>query len=133
LRPFPARRFVVPCLGLALGLALLGTCAAQSAGTQSPLFDAPHFSVDPKALYAAASQVSAPDGTDAIVLTDEEDYVFDDQGRAVHTQYVIYRVLTQAGVDDWAHISVQWAPWHEERPKIHARVLGAEGEVHMLD
>jgi Flp pilus assembly protein TadD len=113
---------------------VLGTCFAQStASAQSAVYDAPHFSVDPKALYAAAAQVSPPDGTNVIVLTDEEAYVFDDQGRAVHTQYVIFKVLTQAGVDDWAHISVPWAPWHEDRPVLRARVIGADGEVHVLD
>jgi len=134
LRPFPARRIVASCLGLGLGLTLLGTCFAQStASAQSTVYDASHFSVDPKALYAAASQVSTPDGTNVIVITDDEDYVFDDQGRAVHTQYAIFKVLTQAGVDDWAHISVPWAPWREERPALRVRVINADGEVHTLD
>jgi hypothetical protein len=133
LRRFPARCLVLP-LYVGLGLSLLGICFAQSAaGPQSAVCDAPHFSVDPKTLYAAASQVSAPDGTNVIVLTDDEAYVFDEQGRAVHTQYVIFKVLTQAGVEDWAHISVPWAPWREERPAIRARVISAEGEVHVLD
>jgi Domain of Unknown Function with PDB structure (DUF3857)/Transglutaminase-like superfamily len=134
LRPFPARFLVVPCLGFGLGLALVGACFAQSSGgTQAAVYDAPHFSVDAKALYAGASQVSAPDGTNIIVLTDDEDYVFDEQGRAVHTQYVVFKVLTQAGVDAWSHISVPWAPWREERPAIRARVISADGEVHALD
>jgi transglutaminase-like putative cysteine protease len=134
LRPFPARLIAMPCLCLGLGLSLLGTCFAKSTvSTQSAVYEAPHFSVAPKALYAAASQASATDGTNVIVLTDDEDYVFDDQGRAVHTEYVIFKVLTQAGVEDWAHISVPWAPWREERPAIHARVISADGEVHALD
>jgi hypothetical protein len=47
------------------------------------VYDAPHFSVDPKVLYAAASEVSTSDGTEVVVLADDEQYIFDDQGRAV--------------------------------------------------
>lgn len=134
MRPFPARFLVVLCLGLGFGLALIGASFAQSSGgRQAAGYYAPHFSVDPKALYAEASQVSAPDGTNIIVLTDDEDYVFDEQGRAVHTQYLVFKVLTEAGVDGWSHVSVPWAPWREERPAIRARVIGADGEVHALD
>jgi transglutaminase-like putative cysteine protease/tetratricopeptide (TPR) repeat protein len=134
LRSFPARFLVVLCFSFGFRLILLGSCLAQSAtSTPSSVYDAPHFSVEPKVLYAATSQVSTSDGTDVVVLADDEEYIFDDQGRAIHTQYVIFKVLTQAGIDNWAHISVPWTPWREERPALRVRVISADGEAHMLD
>ncbi|MGA8406275.1 MAG: DUF3857 domain-containing protein [Candidatus Acidiferrales bacterium] len=89
--------------------------------------------MDAKALYAAASQTAPAAGTNVVVLLDDETYVFDAQGKTVHTTYAVFKVLTQEGIDGWSHISYSWEPWRAERPAIRARVIGADGEVHALD
>jgi transglutaminase-like putative cysteine protease/tetratricopeptide (TPR) repeat protein len=94
---------------------------------------APHFSLDPKVLYAAASAVPAPDGVNVVELCDDESYRFDEAGRMTHTGHIVYKVLTQKGADGWDSLAVGWEPWHEARPQIRARVIDAEGMVHTLD
>jgi len=93
---------------------------------------APHFSIEPKTLYEAASAVSA-DNADVAVLEDDETYTFDEAGRTTHVEYVVYKVLKQKGVEGWDSITVDWEPWHEARPTIKARVIAPDLSVHMLD
>jgi tetratricopeptide (TPR) repeat protein/transglutaminase-like putative cysteine protease len=77
--------------------------------------------------------VKTADGTDTVVLTEEERYVFEDDGRCSHTYYLLYKVLTQKGAEQWDEVSTSWEPWHEARPGIRARVITADNVVHMLD
>ena len=97
------------------------------------LYAAPHFSVDAKALYEAASAVAAPEGANITELLDDETYSFDESGRAVHVGHLIYKVLTQRGAEGWDHLSVGWEPWHDARPIIRARVIAPDFTVHTLD
>lgn len=108
------------------------SAAAQAPQKVEP-WKAPHFSLDPKALYEAASVVAMPDTADVAVLEDDETYTFDETGRNVHVEYVVYKVLNQKGVEGWDSVSVDWAPWHEARPVIKARVIGTDLSVHTLD
>jgi hypothetical protein len=93
----------------------------------------PHFDAEGVALYKAASAPTPKAGTNVIVLDDEESYVFDAEGKAVRTQYFVYKILTQKGAEGWDSMSLQWEPWHEEKPTIRARVITADGTVHPLD
>ncbi len=95
--------------------------------------DKPHFSADAKTLYAAASEPVTPEGSDVIVVHEEGSYVFSADGHCVHTEYTIYKVLTQKGVEDWDSISLNWAPWREERPILRARVITPDLVAHELD
>ena len=94
---------------------------------------APHFSLEAKALFTAASTVTAPDGTDVVVLEDQETVVFDPEGRSVHTTYTVFKVLTQKGAEGWADVSMGWEPWHEKRPVLRARVITPDFTLHDLD
>jgi len=94
---------------------------------------APSFSVEPKALYEAASAVAAPDGAFATILVDERSYTFDDAGRMAYTAHMIYKVITQKGAEGWDSISVGWEPWHEARPEFRVRVIAPDFSVHELD
>ncbi|MGB0064312.1 MAG: DUF3857 domain-containing protein, partial [Terracidiphilus sp.] len=107
---------------------------AASAGPHSAEpWTAPHFSLDPKALYQAASAAPAPEGANVTMLSEDESYTFDETGRVVHIGHYIYKVLTQKGAEGWDSLSVGWDPWHELRPVIHARVIAADFSEHMLD
>jgi transglutaminase-like putative cysteine protease/tetratricopeptide (TPR) repeat protein len=124
---FSLRRFYLGLVAPALLLAV-----SASAQPTAP-WAAPHFSLDPKALYDAASAVSAPDYANVAVLEDDESYTFDETGRVSHVQYVVYKVLNQKGVEGWDSVSVDWEPWHETRPSIKVRVIEPDLSVHQLD
>jgi len=93
----------------------------------------PHFSIAPKALYDEASALGSATTGGVVVLEDDESYTFDEQGRATHVEYVVYKVLNQKGAESWDSTSVGWSPWHENRPSIRVRVIASDGSVHWLD
>jgi transglutaminase-like putative cysteine protease/Flp pilus assembly protein TadD len=74
-----------------------------------------------------------PADTDVLVVDEELRHSFDGEGRDTYTHYLLYRILTQKGADEWDSINVPWEPWHEERPLIHARVIAKDYEVHALE
>ncbi|MGB8259848.1 MAG: DUF3857 domain-containing protein, partial [Terracidiphilus sp.] len=106
-----------------------------AAGAQQPAepWNAPHFSIDPKALYEAASAVKAPDGTNVTLLADDQSYSFDESGRIRHVAHYVYKILTQKGAEGWDALSVGWEPWHEQRPQIRVRVIAPDYTVRELD
>jgi hypothetical protein len=116
-------------------LLLFSAIVAAGAGAQQAVepWKAEHFSIEPKALYDAASAVTAPDGTNVVLLEDDESYSFDDAGRYTHVGYAVYKILTQQGAENWDSIYVGWEPWHEARPAIRARVIAPDLSVRTLD
>jgi len=124
------RRFLrLPLFWVGLCVATLSLFAADAAGP----WDFPDFSLQPKDLYAAASEPMAAAGTDIMVLDHDESYVFEADGRNVHTQHLIYKVLTQRGAQSWDNIACDWEPWHQQRPVIRARVITPDFSIHELD
>lgn len=97
------------------------------------VWKAPHFSLDARTLYSAASAVNAPESANVAVLEDDESYSFDEQGRSVHTNYVVYKVLNSKGAEGWDSVSVDWEPWNQQRPRIQVRVIAPDLSVHLLD
>jgi transglutaminase-like putative cysteine protease/tetratricopeptide (TPR) repeat protein len=95
--------------------------------------DSPRFSEDVAGLYKAASDVSANAASDAAILCDEESYVFDTEGKAVRTRYLVYKVLSQRGAEGWDALAVEWQPWNNDKPIIRARVITRDNAVHVLD
>src|SRR5262245_8219460 len=108
--------------GLRISLPFIAAiCIVTSAFSQTPVAPASvgtHFSTDVAGLYKTSSEVKSATGTDVVVLADEQSYVFDNEGRVVQTQYLLYRVLTQKGAEGWDEVSQDWEPWHQERPSI---------------
>jgi len=92
-----------------------------------------HFTRSAKDIFAAASAVAAPDGTNVSILEDDDHYSFDDAGRMTHVGYTVYKVLTEKGAEAWDSISIQWEPWHEARPEIRVRVITPDFAEHALD
>src|SRR5579859_5864248 len=109
------------------------TPAATAQATASSAPEGAHFSADAAGLYKSSSAIKTPASTDILVLSDEEHYTFDADGRAVHTQYLLYKVLTQKGAQEWDEVSLDWEPWHEEKPGIRARVITSDNVIHALD
>jgi hypothetical protein len=97
------------------------------------LADAPHFSLSPAALSAAAAAPHPPEGTDIDRLEVQESYEFDADGGDRYTQYLVYKILTPAGAENWKALSIEWAPWRDSKPAIRARVVAADGTSYPLD
>ena len=100
----------------------------------APPWDAPPFSADPKAVARAAAALHRPEGEgDLDVLLEEGSWVFDEEGRATATLRLVYRPLTREAAESWGRVRRDWAPWHQARPEIRARVILPSGEVRTLD
>ena len=91
------------------------------------------FSADPVALRLAADAVKAGQHQPVTVLLDDLHFAFDEAGRCVESNHMIYRIEDQDGIENWADTSGQWEAWHQSKPEIKARVITAEGAVHWID
>ncbi len=112
-----------------LCLVLTGTAMADDAwGSWNWQF----FDTPPAVLLAAANALPAPGEGSVVVLLDEATFTLDAEGRCTSRYRLTYRILTQAGVDDWDTISAGWSPWYQERPRLRARVVTPDGTGHML-
>jgi len=100
------------CLSASLAKAVL----ADSPGA----WNLPRFTAEAKKVIEVAGSVSVKPGTDVVVLDEEDAYVFDADGKSVHTHYLVYKVLTQKGAEGWDAIGMSWEPWHEQRPEARA-------------
>src|SRR6185436_917064 len=67
------------------------------------------------------------------VLLSEARYEYDDAGREVYTYRLLYRITDASADESWSSIEEHWSPWHQERPRLRARVITPDGTVHMLD
>ena len=111
--------------------ALVVLFAFPLAAQQNP-WDAPAFTADPKALLAAAGRVQAGDYS-VVMLLDEAEYVVGADGETRSRERVMLHVVTDAGVEWSSEVRAPWAPWHDERPSIEARVVTRDGNVVTLD
>src|SRR5687768_1065304 len=113
-------------------IALVVLLASASALAADP-WDAAPFTAEPAVLAGAAAALPTVPGAEVEVLLEEGHYAYDAQGRETMTQRLVYRVLTPEGVKSWATVAVGYAPWHEERPEVRARVITPSGQAHTLD
>ncbi|HEX8706521.1 MAG TPA: DUF3857 domain-containing protein [Myxococcaceae bacterium] len=113
-------------------IALVVLLASVSAFAADP-WDAPPFTAEPAVLAGAAAALPTPPGAEVEVLLEEGHFSYDAQGRETVTQRLVYRVLTPEGVKNWAVVGTGYAPWHEERPEVRARVITSDGQEHTLD
>src|SRR6266705_2444814 len=101
-------------VGVTLLIVSLDHAATATQGSEP--WESPAFSADPAVLFAAASSQAVPEGTEALVLIEEERQVFDAQGSKKYAWRIVYRVGTDAAVEGWSSIQAAWEPWHQERP-----------------
>jgi hypothetical protein len=125
----------MPTLRLAaavVALLVLAPSPARAATDAEPWGDEP-LSGDPKAILAAARALTPPKGVPVDVLLEEGSFVFDERGALTFTYRLLYRPLSRDAARSWARIERSWAPWHQARPDIRARVITPSGGVHLLD
>ncbi len=122
-------------MGRRVGLAILIflSVASSAWGITDQPWEAARFSASPSAAQKAASNIPAPAGVDVVVIHEEESRVFEADGRSTSTYYLLFKVVTQKGAEDWADMSLDWEPWHEERPTMKARVITSDTVEHTLD
>ena len=104
---------------------------AATAGPE-PWETAP-FSADPAAVARAAARFSGHDGEPVVVLLSDQRYSLDAAGRETYTQRLVYRILSTGADGSWSTVERSWAPWHQARPEVRARVITPEGVAHALD
>jgi len=116
-----------PGLGV---LAVLSVLAGPAFAAEP--WEGPAFSADPAALVRAASAL--PDSGESIdVLLLETVRSFDEAGRETYTQRFVYRFTDAQAHESWSAVEHSWSPWHQERPRLRARVITADGSEHQLD
>jgi hypothetical protein len=91
------------------------------------------FAKDTRAIAQAARQIARADNPGAIVLLDDYRYVVHADGRTDLNHRKVYRVTQQDTVDEWSSVEERYQPWYQKRPEIRARVIGPDGEIHLLD
>lgn len=91
------------------------------------------FSASPAATLQAAAELPPPADAGVDLLLDEMKFQFDALRRVRKTHRRVYRLLTKEAIDEWSVADAEWSPWHEERPRIQARVISTDGLEHLLD
>jgi transglutaminase-like putative cysteine protease len=111
--------------------AAAGNDAAPAAGPE-PWEEEP-FSADPAAVANAAARFAGHDGEPVVMLLSDQRYSLDSAGRETYTQRLVYRILSTGADSSWSTVERSWAPWHQARPEVRARVITPEGVAHSLD
>ncbi len=107
------------------------TAPATPADTQP--WDGAPFTADPAAIARAAAKVQGEDKDDVIVFLAEASYSYDEAGRETYVQRLVYLIRTPGAHESWSTVQEAWAPWHQERPEVRARVITPDGAEHHLD
>ncbi len=114
-------------------LSALSVLSLARSTFSSDVWDAPAFSADTGAMLREAKAVAAGPDAVAMILLEENRYEFAADGREKYTHHEVVRIVNEKGSEYWSTIEVRWEPWHQSRPVIRARIITADGSVHMLD
>jgi transglutaminase-like putative cysteine protease len=97
-------------------------------------WDERFFTAAPAELLAAATAATAADdGRPVAMLLLEHRYSFDEAGRLSHTSRMVYRIKSASADPSWSEAGIGWLPWHQQRPRLRARVVTPDGQEHRLD
>lgn len=122
-------------------LILIGSlllCSAASASDDPAPWSSP-FAPNTDATLAAISKLSPPplsateEPADIDILLYENDVEIDSEGRRQRVMRLVYKILTQRGVEGWGQITADWARWIENRPVLEGRVISRDGAIFKLD
>jgi hypothetical protein len=106
--------------------------AAPPAKAAEPWEGAP-FAGDPAAILRAAAKIPAVEAEEVLVLLSDATYSYDAAGRETYTERLVYRIGRARVHESWSTVEEGWAPWHQERPEIRARVITPDGVAHPFD
>jgi|GEM_PF-4606593 len=91
------------------------------------------FAGSAQAILKAAKTLPVRDADDSDTFLRDVRIEVDAEKRIQTTQRSVYRLNTERGLEDRGNARAQWSQWHQERPRIRARVISPTGEVHELD
>ncbi|HSG41363.1 MAG TPA: DUF3857 domain-containing protein, partial [Thermoanaerobaculia bacterium] len=106
--------------------------AAPPAGAAEPWEGAP-FAGDPAAILRAVAKIPSVEAEEVLVLLSDSLYSYDAAGRQTYTERLVYRIGGGRSHESWSAVEEGWAPWHQERPEIRARVITPDGVAHPFD
>jgi transglutaminase-like putative cysteine protease len=138
---FPRAALALAGLLAAAAAAVGPAAAAAAAAGAAPAepWDGRFFEASPAELLAAATAAAAAgspgsrDDRPVDMLFSEERFSFDEAGRLTHTARLVYRFRTANADPSWSEVGAGWLPWHQQRPRIRARVVTPDGQEHRLD
>src|SRR3954447_9512417 len=107
--------------------------AATATATASQPWEGVPFGADGPTIARAAAKVESEEGDDVVVLLAEASYSYDAAGRETYSQRLVYKILAATAHESWSTVEGGWAPWHQARPEIRARVITPDGAEHLLD
>lgn len=133
--PFPFRHpaRLLFLAGALLALWLPPAQAKQAVAIPAQPWDGAPFSAAAPAMARAAAKIESEEGDDIVVLLAEASYSFDAAGRETFSQRLVYKILAAGAHESWSTVEEGWAPWHQSRPEIRARVITPDGAEHLLD
>lgn len=127
-------RIVLSRLHAWLSLSVLFLLLSGSGFGQTPaVWEIWNLAADPRQLYAAVNAVPGAEDVHIVIAYEDNRFTFDAEGRCTHSSRMVYRIVAQEGVEEWSTMECEWAPWHQARPEFRARVITADGQVHLLD
>ena len=91
------------------------------------------FEATPQEIIQVVSELPVPENADIEYLNRHSDYRYDVKGRQAFSRYVLFRILTEEGLDSYSAARRIYAPWHQERPEIRYRVISPGGEETWLE
>lgn len=117
---------------LTIAVAALAITGVQRCAAAEPAFATP-LETPPADILRLAETAPFPKDADCEVLLNEGTFRLDAERRLERRTWQVYRIATESAAQERGIIEAVWAPWHEERPTIRARVIRASGEVFTLD
>lgn len=126
----------------ALAAAVLATPGiVPAAGAQTldaPWIDAPPFGLPADELLASAEEVSTEANSDVaeasvLVLWRSDEYRFTADGSLRYRRHWIYRILEPEALEAWGVSETRLSPWHQQTPRLRARVISPDGESHTME
>ena len=124
---------VAPLLGLgALFANPVGHCADASS-SESPLLK-PAFAASAEELLTFANACDYDLGSaDVDFLLDEGLFRIDSAGKRTTISRQVYRCLTRDAFKQHGVVHASWSSWYEDCPRIEARVISPDRQIHVLD
>ncbi|HET9317003.1 MAG TPA: DUF3857 domain-containing protein, partial [Vicinamibacteria bacterium] len=119
-----------PLLGV---LAVLAATTGAAGREHGDPWDGAAFEAPAAAIAQAARAVPTRAEHPVSVFLAETELRYEADGRCVRRERLVYRVESQDGRDSWNTIDAGWAPWHQARPEVRARVIGPDGRESALD
>ena len=117
---------------IALGWVLAIVLSAPLSG-EEPWEQGDLFTATPQAILRASAAHPPREGQGLLGLLEEQRISIDDRGCRRIQSRSVYRYDQASALKNWNDVSCGWAPWHQKRPAIRARVIAPDGRVNYLD